>query len=251
MTFPLAASPGPADGSSGYSYGAVLVAAADGVPVLVEQVLRGIRFSGWIAPPRDGWVVAVGDPGAGVVAESRGGVIEVAAAVARRVPGTVVAVQVRRDRQLAIVAWRDGDEVARYCSDPAQEPDAEREVLTEPVGADGAPEIADAVGRRDAGEELFEILDDEIDTDSVFESERLRRVLALLGLPRWIVAAGELPRDIPTGPRSGELLRLRAGETGFAGLLRNGVVARLRRRHAPPPVIDEPPMGMGFDEWML
>lgn len=251
MSFPIAASSGPADGSSGYSYGAVLVALTDTTPDAVAGVLRGIRFTGWIAPPQNGWIAVVGDPGEGIVADARAGVIEVGEEIARRMRGAVIALRVRRDRQLAIVAWRDGDEIARYCSDPAQEPDAAREVLTEPVGAEGAPEIAAAAGRPDAAELLSEILDDEIDTDSVFESERLRRVLDLLGLPRWIVAAGELPQDIPTGPRSAELTRLRAGATGVAGLMRNVLIGRLRRRKTAPPVIAEPPTGGGFDEWML
>ena len=48
----------------------------------------------------------------------------------------------------------------------------------------------------------------ELDPDSVIESERLGRVLRLLRLPTWVVAAATLPRDIPTGPRTRDLIRL-------------------------------------------
>jgi hypothetical protein len=87
----------------------------------------------------------------------------------------------------------------------------------------------------------------------VYESERLARVLDLLGMPRWLVAAAALPRDIPTGPRARELVRLRAGATGPAGRLRGGLTAMVRRRMAPPPALAEPPRAddLGIDPWLL
>lgn len=245
MVIPPIGSNRDVDGSGGESYGAVLVAGdAD-----VEDALRGIRFSGWIAPPADGWTVVLGDPGGGVVATGGRGFVEVGETLASHA-AVVFAVQVRNDRQLAVVAWRDGVEVGRYCSDPSRDPGADRDVLSEPFGAEAATGFAALAGVPDAAEALERLLDEELDTDSVFESERLASVLRLLGLPRWIVAAGALPRAVPTGPA--DLVRLRVGERGAAGLTRNTVVARSRRGKTPPPVIADPPRGFGgFEPWML
>ena len=240
-------------GPDGHSYGAAIVPAAGVTLPEVQAILSVIRFSGWIAPPRDGWSVVLGDPGDRVVADGRRDVIEVAELLAERVPGPVLAVRVRRDRQLALVAWKAGEEVARYCSDPSREPGADKDVLAEPVGAEYAETFADLWDRPDAAEELTELLEDELDPDSVYESERLGRVLRLLGLPAWLVAAGELPHAMPTGPRSSELIRMRAGRTGVAGVIAGMFVRPVRRRQQPPPVIADPPKGggMGFEEWMF
>ncbi|WP_345800010.1 hypothetical protein AAIB33_11040 [Microbacterium sp. AZCO] len=251
---PVGVGAGETGGPDGYSYGAILVRGDEAVRETVEEVLRGIRFSGWIVPPRDGWVVLLGDRGAGVVASERRGAIDVGAELARRILAPVVAVQVRRDRQLAVVGWQGGDEIGRYCSDPSLEPDADRDVVAEPVGGASAYALAELAGRPEVGEELAELLEDELDPDSVFESERLRQVLRLLGMPDWIVAANALPRDIPTGPRARELTRVRVGATGVAGVMRNVFVRRLRRRRIPPAVIADPSRqgGMdGLEPWMF
>lgn len=221
------------------------------MPDLVK-LLGGIRFSGWIAPPQADWLVALGDPGDGVVADEHRGIIEVAGLLAERVSGPVLAVRVREDRQLALVAWRRGEEVARYCSDPSREPDADKEVLDEPVGAEYAGAFAELWDRPDAAQALSELLEEELDPDSVYESERLGRTLRLLGLPAWIVAAGALPRAMPRGPSVAELTRLRAGLTGVAGRSRDAILRPVRRRQIPPPVIDDPPSGgMGLEPWMF
>ena len=237
---------------AGETYGAVILPADALTPDAILEVLRDIRFSGWIAPSRDGWTVLLGDPGDGVVADDKRGVIEVASDLARNA-SRVIAVRVRRDRQLGIVAWRDGEELGRYCSDPSREPGADKEVLDQPFGADLAGSLADLLNRADAVDELTELLDEELDPDSVYESERLRSLLRLLGLPAWIVAAGALPEDIPTGPKAAELTRLRAGATGYTGRTLGPALRALRRRQTPPPVIADPPrsLGGGFEEWML
>ncbi|MGZ8804597.1 MAG: hypothetical protein ACXWZG_04770 [Microbacterium sp.] len=240
-------------GPDGHSYGAVIVPDGETMPSIVREVLGGIRFSGWVSPARDGWIVVLGDPGDGVVADGRRGIIEVAGELAERVSGPLLAVRVRHDRQLALVAWRAGEEVARYCSDPSREPGAEKEVLAEPFGAESAEVLAQLWRRQDAAEDLAELLEDELDPDSVYESERLRSILRLLGMPAWIVAAGSLPRAMPTGPKPSELHHLRAGTTGVAGRSREALLRPVRKRQSPPAVIDDPPTGFGsgYEEWMF
>ena len=253
MAFPPPSQP-VADGEpQGETYGAVILPEDGLTPDALIEALRGIRFSGWIAPPRDGWVVVLGDPGDGVVADDRRGVIEVGGVLAQQCTRPVLAVRVLRDRQLAIVAWHRGQEVGRYCSDPAREPGADKDVLDQPVGAELAEVLAELWHRVDALDELAELLDEELDPDSVYESERLRTLLRMLGLPAWVVAVGALPEDIQTGPKASELTRLRAGATGYTGRTLGPALRALRRRQTPPPVIADPPRstGMGFEEWML
>jgi hypothetical protein len=167
----------------------------------------------------------------------------------------VFVARVLLDRQLVIVGWQGDEEVGRYSSDPSKEPKADEEVLDEPVGAFAAYPFATIADREEVGEELAELLEEELDSDSVYESERLRQVLRLLGLPDWIVAAAALPKNVPTGPPTAELVRLRAGRSAFAGWVRNIAVRRYRRRRTPPPAIADPPgrsPGMeGLEPWMF
>ncbi|HEU4467294.1 MAG TPA: hypothetical protein VFR98_12270 [Agromyces sp.] len=253
MTLPLPGATPEPEGVAGETYGAALVAADGATRDAVVGVLRDIRFTGWIAPPDGGWIVAIGDPGDGTVAADRRGVLEVAAVLADRLGTTAFAVRVRRDRQLVLAAWRGSEELGRYSSDPSDEPGADEQVLGEPYGADHADAFALAAGRSDAAEELADVLAEELDPDSVFESERLARVLGLLGMPRWLVASASLPRDIPTGPGAREVVRLGAGEPGAMGRLRGRAAAAARRRMAPPPAIAEPPRSddLGIDPWLL
>src|SRR3712207_9193332 len=72
---------------------------------------------------------------------------------------------------------------SRYVSDPSREPRADEDVLPDPVGAEGATEIAAACGRPQVGEELEELLSEPHDPDHEIESERLGTALRLLGLP--------------------------------------------------------------------
>jgi hypothetical protein len=242
------------DGTSedaGESYGAALVRGdSQALPDVIDW-LRTLRFSGWIAPPAQGWIVVLGDPGDGVVAAGKRGIVEVAALLAGRLGSPGVAVRVTRDRQLALVAWRGTEEIGRYCSDPSREPGADKEILSEPYGAQHAEGFAELLDRPDAGEELADVLDEELDIESVFESERLARVLDLLWLPRWLVAAGSLPHDIPTGPRAADLIRLRGGAAGMAGRARGVAIHPLRRRADPPPILADPPRSAGFDPWLF
>ncbi|WES64554.1 hypothetical protein P0L94_00450 [Microbacter sp. GSS18] len=241
---PVGGLSGAVGGPSGYSYGAVAVAGgADAVPALA-RTLSEIRFTGWIVPPREGWIIVLG--GAGVVASGRRGIIEVGGELAARSPGPVFAFRVRHDRQLGVVAWDHGAEVGRFCSDPSREPHADDDVLAEPVGIGAAGAFGQVTGHPEAIAPLTELLGERYQFPwSVFESERLRDVLRLLGMPDWLVAAAELPRDIPTGPRARELTRVRVGRVGARGLAADWFVRRFRGERTPPPVIADPPR-----EWM-
>ena len=255
------------DGPAGYSYAAVLVRVggvpsgqpagpppgqAPGQAAGREQVLdrlRVARFSGWVGPVEGGWLVAVaGHPG-GTVASGRRGVIDLGAWLAGQLATTVVAVRVVDDRQLALAVWTGTDEVGRYLSDPSYHGD--EDLLSDPLGAEHAEAFAEACGRPDAGEQLGELLAEEIDPDSMIESERLSRVLRLLRLPPWVVAAASLPRDVPSGPRARDLTRLGAGRTGPLGRLAGSAADVLRRRRPPAPAFpDAPRAEVGDDPWL-
>jgi hypothetical protein len=229
-------------GPSGLTYAAILVRLA--APAVershVLDGLRQVRFTGWVVPEEQGWVVAVAERGGGVVAAGRRGVLEVAADLAERLGATVVAVRVAADRQLALSVWADGTQVGRYVSDPSHGLDDDT-VLRDPLGAEHAEAFASAVGRPKAAGKLGELLAEELNPDAVIESERLGRVLRLLGLPNWLVAATSLPRDVPGGPRSRQFTRLGAGMAGPAGRVAGRVVRLVRTRRRPPPVVVDPP----------
>jgi hypothetical protein len=244
---------GATDDLVGESYGAFLVRTTGtdvDIAGIIREVLPSIRFTGWITPEQDGRIVVIGHPGAAVVASKRRGIVEVASVVAARTMTPVLAIQVKEDRQLALVAWEDGEENARYCSDPSREPDADDDVLDSPVGAEGAAVLARVCGKDEkAADELEELLDEGIDPDSTSESERLRTVMRLLDLPSWLVAIGSLPRRLSIGPTKASMTRLRAGRTGLLSVALNDPVRRVREKWSPPPIIDDPPsMDMsGFD----
>ncbi len=95
----------------------------------------------------------------------------------------MLAVRVLHDRQLVLVCWAGGEEVARYVSDPSREPGADADVLDDALGVEDADALAEACGRPEAGEDLAEVLDEGLDPDEEIESERLSRVLGLAGSP--------------------------------------------------------------------
>jgi hypothetical protein len=239
MMPPLGDRAGDAAGPSGYTYGGVVVrvdGAPSGRPCTRQDVLaalREVRFSGWLAPPEGGWLVAVAASGDGTVAAGRRGVVGVGEWLADRLAATVLAVRVVADRQLLLALWAGPEELGRYVSDPSYGLDSDDDTLPDPLGVEHAAAFAAACGRPDAAEELAELLTEELDPDSVIESERLAGVLRLLGLPGWLVAASSLPRDVPTGPRAADVTRLGAGRPGFPGRVRGRAADLVRRRRGP------------------
>lgn len=260
MMFPLGTRGGDVGGPSGYTY-AGLVARMDGVPSgrpstrpEVLAALRELRFSGWLGQPEGAWLVAVASSGDGTVAAGRRGLVGVGEWLAARLGVTVLAIRVVADRQLLLALWTGGDEVGRYVSDPSQGLDSEEDddILPDPLGVEYAAAFAAACGHPEVADELAELLAAQLDPDSVIESERLGSVLRLLGLPRWLVAASSLPRDVPTGPRAADVTRLGAGVPGWSGWVCGRVVNIVRRRRPPPPaIVDAPRGGAGIDPWLL
>ncbi|MCO8275893.1 hypothetical protein M1L60_35475 [Actinoplanes sp. TRM 88003] len=246
MVYPFG--PGPeVGGPVGESYAVALVRTGDASGV--TGVLRRLRFTGWVAPVQGEWVPVVAVPGGGTVAAGRRGIVGVGEELAGEFGATVLVLRVLADRQLALVAWVDGEETGRFVSDPSREPGADEDVLDDPLGLESTASFAAAAGHPERGQELVELLREPIDPENVIESERLSRVLRLLDLPTWLVAVVALPRDIPTGPQARETTRLGLGRTGLAGL----VLPRLtRRRRRPPPVIaDAPQGGPDMDPWLM
>jgi hypothetical protein len=257
MTYPLGGRGGDVAEPSGYTYACVVVR-VDGVPAGrpctrqdVLAALREVRFSGWLGPPEDGWLVAVAASGDATVAAGRRGVAGVGEWLAHRLAATVLAIRVVADRQLLMALWVDRDEVGRYLSDPSQELGAD-DALPEPLGVEHGAAFAAACAHPEAAEDLAELLAEQLDVESVIESERLGGVLRLLGLPTWLVAASSLPRDVPTGPRARDMTRLGAGVPGLRGRVRGWAVDLIRRRRRPPPAVtDAPRGGPDVDPWLL
>ncbi len=216
----------------------------------VLEALRRVRFSGWVAPVQGGWVVAVAASGHGTVAAGRRGVVGLAQWLAADLSTTVVAVRVLSDRQLLLSVWEGADEVGRYVSDPSFGLPADDDTLPDPLGVEHAGAFAAVCGRPDDAEDLAELLAEELDPDSVIESERLAGVLRLLGLPGWFVAAASLPKDVPAGPRVGDLTRLGAGAHGLPGVVRGRAADVVRRRLRPPNDVPEAPRGPTIEPWM-
>jgi hypothetical protein len=218
----------------------------------VLAALREVRFSGWLAQPEGAWLVAVAASGDATVAAGRRGVLGVGEWLADRLAATALAVRVISDRQLLLVLWADREEVGRYVSDPSYGLPEHDDTLPDAFGVEYAAAFAAACGRPEAADDLAELMAEELDPESFIESERLLGMLRLLGLPRWLVAASSLPRDVPTGPRAADLTRLGAGVPGLLGRVLGWAVDLVRRRRPPPPaVIDAPRGGTDIDPWAL
>ena len=254
MVFPPYGKSPESSGSAGYTYGFLVVRPDDGAHTRDDLLgaLREVRFSGWLARPEDGGLIAVAESGAGTVAAGRRGVAGVGEWLAGRLGDTVLAVRVITDRQLLLAVWADGEEVGRYVSDPSLEPGADDDILPDPLGEENAAAFAAALGVPEVADDLAELLTEQLDPDSVIESERLARVLRLVGLPTWLVAAANLPGDLPTGPNSRDLTRLGAGVPGMLGRLCGAAVNVVRKRRPPPPAVTDAPRGRsGMDPGLM
>ena len=246
-------------GPPGYTYAGLVIRLPEGAEAATDSTgrhedllaaLRQVRFTGWLGHPENGWLPAVAANGNGTVAAGRRGVVGVGQWLAERFPTTILAYQVVADRQLLLAAWTDGKELGRYVSDPAYGLDDD--TLPDPLGTEHATAFAAACGHPEAADDLSELLTEELDPDSVIESERLAQILRLLSLPRWLVAAASLPRDLPAGPRARDLTRLGAGAEGLAGRLRGWAANVVRRRRPPPRAVpDAPHGGADIDPWLL
>lgn len=205
---------------AGYSYRGLVVRAAR-EPVL--QLAQQVRFTGWVGPQEGPDVVLVAEGEKLLVAGGGRDLEDVGVALAAL--GPVLLVTVVADRLLALVLLRDGEEPLRYLSEPSV---LDPEDDDQPRGEHHAPALARTFGARAAGE-LRDVLSEALDPEHYIESERLGRVLALLGLPGWLVSSWTLPRAMSVGPDRSRLVRLRAGRTGAAGLVVGWGTARARR----------------------
>ena len=242
MTLPLPGATPEPDGVAGETYGAALVASDGATRDAVVGVLRDIRFTGWIAPPDGGWIVAIGDPGDGTVAADRRGVLEVAAVLADRLGTTAFAVRCAGTASSCSPRGTDprnsaGTRATRRTSRaPTSRCSANRTAPTMPTPSRSRPDARRGRGTRGRARR------------GARSRQRVRirtpaRVLGLLGMPRWLVASASLPRDIPTGPGARRWSGSGAGEPGAMGRLRGRAAPRRgvgwhlrprsRSRHAP------------------
>lgn len=231
----------PADvgGPAGYSYRGLVVRAGR------DEVLAAAaaaRFSGWVGSQEGDDVVLV-PSGSHLLVASGGRDLEALGAGLTAL-GPVLVVEVVRDRLLSLVLPRGdgrtdggegGAEPLRYLSDPSV---LDGDDLDEPRGAHHAGDLARAFDVPAAAGPLREVLAEGLDPEHYIESERLGRVLSLLGLPVWLVAAWSLPRRSFGGPDPRTLTRLRAGVRGPAGWVVGpaaGAARRVRQRVARRP----------------
>jgi len=214
----------PVAGPEGLTYAALLVRAerSDALAALARE-----RFSGWVGPHEDGWVVAVPEHPRGHVAAHRRRVGDLAAVVAQDLGTAAVAVLVQGDRLLRLWASAGAVPVTDYVSDAhVAYPHDDEAYGTE--GLEGVRGLATLTRHAEAADDLTALLAEELG-ESESESERLMAVCRLLGWPQWLVAVDSLPRRVPGGPGAEAFTRLRAGRTGVGGLLAARAAAVVRR----------------------
>jgi hypothetical protein len=208
-----------------YSYAGLLVR-ADRAELL--DVVATAGFSGYVGPQEADWVLLV--PARFQVAAGAGAadLETLGGDLARHFGRPGFTVSVHRDRVLRLVLSGTTRELGRYVSNPAYGADEDDEILPDPQGVEHAAAFAAAGGVPELAEDLAEVLGEILDEDEQTESERLSTVLRLLGLPRWLVAVDQLPKDVPGGPPTAQLTRLFRGRTGLTGRVRSWL-PRLRR----------------------
>ncbi|HQY34376.1 MAG TPA: hypothetical protein PLS68_10455, partial [Actinotalea sp.] len=227
----------PDETAVGFTYAGVAVRLGDPVDEVspheaVLGVLTQARFSGWLGPAEPPWTLAVADNPAGSVAGDRADIGRLAARLAAELGTVTLGISVLEDRVLRLVLCVGADVLGEYVSDPSALDPTDDELASDPVGAEIAGPLVRACGQGDA-DEVGELLAEELERGSVFESERLTAVLRQLGVPTWLVAADSLPRAVPGGPAATEVTRLGAGTPGPLGLARGLVVGAVRKRRPP------------------
>jgi hypothetical protein len=213
-------------GPTGFTYTAIFLA---GSREQILDALVAVRYSGWVGPQEEGWVVAVPGRPHGAVAGAKMTAAGVAQHVSRTTGAGAVAATVDDDKLLTLWAYNAGEDAGEYVSDPQVARPGDDEAGFEPEGSENASFIAAACGVPESTEALEEILAEELG-ESTNESERLTAIVRLLGLPDWIVAASSLPKDVPGGPRAKEFTRLGAGKEGVAGAVSGAVKGIVRKK---------------------
>lgn len=236
----------------GESYAGVYLAATRDAAAagLVETA-----FTGFVGPQEGDWVLAVATNARGTVAAGKRTIDTLARDLAADLGAVAIAVEVDRDKRLRLWAYESGERIGSF--DSAPEDDGELAVGQIPLdefgdplpeamlalGGSGAQSAAELVRvcvgpgapddeESDPADDIEELLGEEL-TESESESDRLRSVLRLLTLPTWLIASTSLPKDVPGGPRAGQVLHLRAGRTGVAGLTLGALSERTRRKFKP------------------
>lgn len=213
-------------GPTGFTYSGIFTR---GTREDVLGALATMRFSGWVGPQEGDWVVAVPTRTHGAVAGEKMRAPDVARALAAMAGSASFAVTVEHDKLLRLWAYDDATEIGEYLSDPTVAYPYDDEVGPDPDGAEHAPAIAASCGAPDAGEDLEELLAEQL-SESVNESERLTAVLRLLSVPDWVVASDSLPKDVPGGPRAKQFTKLGAGKEGVVGSVDAAVRGLVRKK---------------------
>lgn len=213
-------------GPSGFTYAGIMARAPRDV---VLDTLGAARFSGWVGPQEQDWVVAVPTRSHGAVARNRMRLPDVARSLADATQGPVIAALVDNDEVLWLWAFDADTDLGSYLSAPSTAFPDDDEAGIEPEGSEVGGVLAAAVGRPEVAEALEEALAEEL-TEDVNESERLTAVCRLLGLPEWLVSSTALPKDVGGGPRAAELTKLGAGRKGVRGSVDGAVRGMVRKR---------------------
>ncbi|MFV0425407.1 MAG: hypothetical protein ACK5KU_00030 [Beutenbergiaceae bacterium] len=204
---------------SDLSYSGIYIRAERGA---ILATLGELRFTGWVGPQEQDWVLSVAGNPLGKIARNKRRFDDVTADVANTLRTIAIGVEVERDRRLQIVAYAAEHALPRYDSSP---PEPDEDAMDIDDFGNPVMEVADtdAIGSELARllqisdeEALMTLLEEDLGS-STSESERLLKLLRLAQLPTWLVSSDSLPRNVPGGPRKGEVIRLGAGKPGAQG----------------------------------
>lgn len=226
------------EGESGLSYSGVYVAAER---ERVIEALRELRFTGYVGPQEDRWVLSIAGNPLAKVAGSKRRIADLARDLASGLAVVTLAAEVEKDARLRLWAFDGEEPLPEYDSDPPDDDDEPGGIVLDDFGnpvmgagacADNemvAASLLSTFGAEDEEGALTELLEEDLGEDTN-ESERLTSILRVLGLPTWIVSSDSLPRRVPGGPDKEQVLRLGAGKTGVQGWLADTVRRPVRPR---------------------